>query len=167
MCFLILLAACTSSPNENKNITNWAPSFHKVDIANPILVPDTSSRFFCPLQNDSVAWEAKNVLNPTALVKDGKVFLLYRAQDSAMTSRIGLAISEDGIYFKRQTQPILYPSKDSFALYEGKGGIEDPRIVENPAGGYILTYTAYDGKTARLCFATSKDLIHFQSNLVI
>ena len=90
MCFLILLAACTSSPNENKNITDWAPSFHKVDIANPILVPDTSSRFFCPLQNDSVAWEAKNVLNPTALVKDGKVFLLYRAQDSAMTSRIGL-----------------------------------------------------------------------------
>lgn len=162
MCFLILLAACTSSPNENKNITDWAPSFHKVDIANPILVPDTSSRFFCPLQNDSVAWEAKNVLNPTALVKDGKVFLLYRAQDSAMTSRIGLAISEDGIYFKRQAQPIFYPSKDSFALYEGKGGIEDPRIVENPAGGYLLTYTAYDGKTARLCFATSMDLIHFQ-----
>jgi predicted GH43/DUF377 family glycosyl hydrolase len=114
------------------------------------------------LQNDTVLWEAKNVLNPTALVKDGKVYLLYRAQDSAMTSRIGLAISEDGIHFKRQAQPIFYPSKDSFAIYEGKGGIEDPRIVENPAGGYILTYTAYDGKTARLCFATTKDLIHFQ-----
>ena len=103
-----------------------------------------------------------NVLNPTALVKDGKVYLLYRAQDSAMTSRIGLAISEDGIHFKRETQPIFFPAKDSFAIYEGKGGIEDPRIVEMPGGGYILTYTAYDGKTARLCFATTKDLIHFQ-----
>jgi len=168
LCFLILLAACTSSKNENKNynensnISDWAPSFHKVDIVNPILVPNTKSRFFCPLQTDSVAWEAKNVLNPTALVKDGKVYLLYRAQDSAMTSRIGLAISEDGIHFQRQTQPIFFPAKDSFAIYEGKGGIEDPRIVEMPAGGYILTYTAYDGKTARLCFATTKDLIHFQ-----
>ena len=63
--FLILFAACTSRPNdyknENKNITDWAPSFHKVDIVNPILVPDTNSRFFCPLQNDSVAWEAEIV----------------------------------------------------------------------------------------------------------
>jgi predicted GH43/DUF377 family glycosyl hydrolase len=79
-----------------------------------------------------------------------------------MTSRIGLAISEDGIHFKRETQPIFFPAKDSFAIYEGKGGIEDPRIVEMPGGGYILTYTAYDGKTARLCFATTKDLVHFQ-----
>jgi predicted GH43/DUF377 family glycosyl hydrolase len=166
LCFLILLAACSSSKNENNNennnISDWAPIFHKVDIVNPILVPDTSSIFFCPLQNDTVQWEAKNVLNPTALVKDGKVYLLYRAQDSAMTSRIGLAISEDGIHFKRETQPIFFPAKDSFAIYEGKGGIEDPRIVEMPGGGYILTYTAYDGKTARLCFATTKDLVHFQ-----
>jgi predicted GH43/DUF377 family glycosyl hydrolase len=120
LCFLILFAACTSRPNdyknENKNITDWAPIFHKVDIVNPILVPDTSSRFLCPLQNDTVQWEAKNVLNPTALVKDGKVYLLYRAQDSAMTSRIGLAISEDGIHFKRQAQPIFYPAQDSFAI---------------------------------------------------
>ena len=133
-CFLISLVACTSSTNENKNennnennnISDWAPSFHKVDVVNPILVPDTSSRFFCPLQSDTVKWEAKNVLNPTALVKDGKVYLLYRAQDSVMTSRIGLAISEDGIHFKRQAQPIFYPAQDSFAIYEGKGGIEDP-----------------------------------------
>jgi predicted GH43/DUF377 family glycosyl hydrolase len=160
-CFLILLVACTSSKKENKNITDWAPSFHKVDLVNPILVPDTSSRFFCPLQNDTVAWEAKNVLNPTALVKDGKVYLLYRAQDSAMTSRIGLAISEDGIHFTRQTQPIFYPSKDSFAIYEGKGGIEDPRIVENPAGGYILTYTAYDGKNGSFMFCHYKGFDSF------
>ena len=166
LAFLILLVACSSSTNknnnENNNISDWAPSFHKVDLVNPILVPDTKNIFFCPLQNDSVQWEAKNVLNPTAVVKDGKVYLLYRAQDSAMTSRIGLAISEDGIHFKRQTQPIFFPAKDSFAIYEGKGGIEDPRIVEISEGGYILTYTAYDGKTARLCFATTKDLIHFQ-----
>lgn len=161
--FLILIMiACQSEKNENNNITSWAPSFHKVDRANPILLPDTSSSFYCPIKKDSVKWEAKNVLNPTALVKDGKIYLLYRAQDAAMTSRIGLAISEDGINFKRQGQPIFYPAQDSFLKYEGKGGIEDPRIVSTPDGGYLLTYTSYDGKTARLCFATTKDLIHFE-----
>ncbi len=159
---LVGFAACKSKSDQNNNITQWAPNFHKVDIANPILLPDTQSSFFCPLQNDTVKWEAKNVLNPTALVRDGKVYLLYRAQDSAMTSRIGLALSEDGIHFKRQARPIFFPAKDSFAIYEGKGGIEDPRIVATPDDGYLLTYTAYDGKTARLCFATTNDLVHFQ-----
>jgi predicted GH43/DUF377 family glycosyl hydrolase len=162
--FLMGLVACKSKTHQKNNITDWAPNFSKVDISNPILTPNINSSFFCPLQNDSVKWEAKNVLNPTALVKDEKVYLLYRAQDSAMTSRIGLAISEDGIHFKRQSQPIFFPSKDSFAIYEGKGGIEDPRIVATPDNGYFLTYTAYDGKTARLCFATTKDLVHFQKH---
>jgi predicted GH43/DUF377 family glycosyl hydrolase len=42
--------------------------------------------------------------------------------------------------------------------YEWKGGVEDPRIVEREDGTYILTYTSYDGRTARLCLASSKDL---------
>jgi predicted GH43/DUF377 family glycosyl hydrolase len=32
--------------------------------------------------------------------------------------------------------------------------MEDPRIVENETGTYLLTYTAYDGTTARLLLAT-------------
>ena len=41
-------------------------------------------------------WESKNVLNPTAIVKDGKVYLFYRAQNDKRISCIGLAISDDG-----------------------------------------------------------------------
>lgn len=78
------------------------------------------------------------------------------------TSRLGMAISEDGIHFKKNPKPILYPDQDSLLKYEWKGGIEDPRIVSTDNGGYILTYTAYDGKTARLCFAFSKDLLHWE-----
>lgn len=132
--------------------------FKKLDEVNPILQPNLSQEFYCPIQKKVVKWEAKNVLNPCAIIKNGNVYLLYRAQDSLGISRIGLAISTDGIHFKKNPKPILYPEQDSFFAYEGKGGIEDPRIVETEDGGYFLTYTSYDGKTARLCGAFSKDL---------
>jgi predicted GH43/DUF377 family glycosyl hydrolase len=75
-----------------------------------------------------------------------------------MTSRLGLATSEDGLHFIKQPLPVLFPGNDSLKKYEWNGGIEDPRIVESPDGSYILTYTAFDGTTARLCIATSTDL---------
>ena len=104
------------------------------------------------------------MLNPSAVVKDGKVYLIYRAQDNNMTSRLGLAISDDGLHFKKEPNPILFPDQDVFNKYEWKGGIEDPRIVESEDGTYILIYTSYDGKTARLCLATSKDLRHWNKH---
>jgi predicted GH43/DUF377 family glycosyl hydrolase len=69
-----------------------------------------------------------------------------------------MAISDDGIHFERQPLPIFYPAEDDMKTYEWPGGVEDPRIVENEEGLYILTYTSYNGKTARLCLATSSDL---------
>jgi predicted GH43/DUF377 family glycosyl hydrolase len=160
---LFILAACDVSHTKEPSQAAWSfNAFVKLDSVNPILTPDTSFVFDCPIQKTPVHWQSKNVLNPTAFVKDGKVFLLYRAQDSAMTSRLGLAISEDGIHFKKQPAPIFYPANDSALKYEWKGGVEDPRIVAMPDSGYLLTYTSYDGKTARLCFATSKDLIHWE-----
>ena len=92
-------------------------------------------------------------------MKDGKVYLIYRAQDSLMTSRLGLAISNDGLHFTKQTSPVFIPTATKCRHYEWRGGVEDPRIVEREDGTYILTYTSYDGRTARLCLASSKDLI--------
>ncbi len=120
--------------------------------------PSSAPSFRCPVSKKLVNWEERNVLNPSAIVKDGKVYLIYRAQDNQMTSRLGLAISEDGLHFTKQAAPVLYPAEDAFKKYEWPGGVEDPRVVESEAGTYILTYTSYDGKTARLCLATSNDL---------
>ena len=136
--------------------------FKKADSENPIMKPDTKARFFCPIQQKSVGWENKNVLNPTALVYQGKVHLLYRAQDSLGTSRIGMAISTDGILFTKQPKPILAPGNDAFKSFEWPGGIEDPRVIETGDGQFLLTYTSYDGKTARLCSAISKDLVNWE-----
>lgn len=153
--------ACTSAPKQTA-ADNWQlTGFVKADSINPILSPSVKENFVCPIQNKTVAWSEKNVLNPAAVVKDGKVYLLYRSQDSAMTSRLGLAVSDDGLHFTKMKEPVLYPANDSMKTYEWKGGVEDPRIVEAADGRYILTYTSYDGKTARLCIASSTDLQHW------
>ncbi len=135
--------------------------FTKVDSINPVLLPSSKEKFLCPVSGKTISWSEKNVLNPAAVVKDGKVYLLYRSQDSAMTSRLGLAVSDDGFHFAKMPEPVLFPAEDSMKKYEWKGGVEDPRIVESETGEYILTYTSYDGKTARLCLAVSKDLQHW------
>jgi len=119
---------------------------------NPILLPQ------------KVGFESKAVFNPT-VIKDGKTFyMLYRAEDWRGkgwwngTSSIGLAYSTDGIHFERYAgNPVIAPEYD----YEKPGGCEDPRIVK-VGDTYYLTYTGYDGQTARLCLATSKDLIHWR-----
>jgi len=79
-----------------------------------------------------------------------------------MTSRLALATSVDGIHFEKQTEPILFPDNDAQLAFEWPGGIEDPRVVSLDNGEYYLTYTAYDGKTARLFAATSPNLMHWQ-----
>lgn len=132
--------------------------FVKVDSINPILEPQLNQVFQSSISDKMVRWEERNVLNPSAIIKDGKVYLIYRAQDKDMTSRLGLAISDDGLHFNKQPTPIFYPDNDAMKQYEWNGGVEDPRIVESENGTYIMTYTAYDGKTARLCLASSKDL---------
>ena len=160
---LICMMGCKQTTAVKETNQPWAMlDFEKVDSINPIMKPDSSQVFDCPISKKSIQWEARNVLNPSAIVKDGKVYLIYRAQDAAGTSRIGVAISEDGLHFKKMPTPVLYPDEDSLKKYEWHGGIEDPRVVETEDGNYLLTYTSYDGKTARLCFAFSKDLMHWE-----
>ena len=157
--FALVLGVIASCKQEPKSVDSWQLGpFYKIDEANPILHPTSEVSFTDPITKEEVFWEEKNVLNPTAVVKDNRVHLLYRAQDSAMTSRIGMAISEDGIHFKKDKTPVFYPDNDALKSYEWPGGVEDPRIVSTVDGRYILTYTSYDGKTARLFVASSTDL---------
>jgi beta-1,2-mannosidase len=140
--------------------------FLKLNAQNPILNADARTTFDCPVQKKSIRWEEKDVYNPTAVVRDNKVYMLYRAEDTVRrvggTSRLGLAISTDGVHFKRMPKPVFYPNNDTMKTYEWAGGCEDPRVVESPNGVYVMTYTAYDGDKARLCVATSRNLTDWQ-----
>lgn len=138
------------SPSSRQNEANYsAPLFPLVGFTqyehNPILAPN-------PANN----WESKYLYNPSAIVLDDKVFLLYRAQNESKTSSIGLAWSDDGFNFTRYDKPVLEASEP----YEHIGGCEDPRVVR-VNGTFYLTYTGYDNTTARLCLATSTDLVHW------
>lgn len=160
MAFIAIICGSSSAFSQQKP---WmlAP-FTKQDAVNPCLEPG-DLRFTDPILNKEVAWEEKYVFNPAAVVRNGKVYLLYRAEDTvqkyAGVSRIGLAESSDGLHFTRRSEPVLFPQNDEFKKYEWEGGCEDPRIVEDDKGTYFMTYTAYDGTTARLFVASSKDLI--------
>ena len=163
---LVLLIGCTpQKENQAKEIkdTAWAIlPFVKVDSLNPILAAG-DRMFTCPILKKEISWEEKDVFNPAAVVHNDSVFLIYRAEDTigkhAGTSRLGLAISTDGLHFIRRKEPILFPDEDYMKGYEWEGGIEDPRVVESEDGTYIMTYTAYDGKVARLCVASSTNLV--------
>jgi len=158
-----LLSQCSTRPSGDNEDWSLTP-FTKVDSINPILRAGENS-FVCPVLHKPVQWDKKDVFNPAAVVRNGRVYLLFRAEDAigkyAGTSRIGLAVSEDGLHFTKMKEPVLFPDEDAMKPYEWEGGIEDPRVVEREDGTYMLTYTAYDGNLARLCLATSPDLEHW------
>jgi beta-1,2-mannosidase len=176
---LLLISAFLNACYQPKELaTNWAMlGFDKMDDLNPILEPSKELTFMDPITNQEVLWEERNVLNPTAVVKDNKVYMLYRAQDINGTSRIGMAVSNDGLQFTKMQTPVFFPENDDMKVLEWNyqkkdgetlskdktlfDGAEDPRIVEDENGVYFMTYTAYDGKVARLCMASSKDLTHW------
>jgi predicted GH43/DUF377 family glycosyl hydrolase len=130
--------------------------------AGAILGPQPALRFHCPIAGVEVAWAAKDVFNPAAAVHEGRVHLLFRAEDHegpfAGTSRIGLAVSDDGVTFTVAPEPVLFPADDRWRTLEWPGGCEDPRVVASPDGGFVCHYTAFDGHRGVLCVATSPDL---------
>ena len=133
---------------------------------NPVIAPDKSAVFDDPILKTPVHWEALHTFNPAAIVRDGKVYVLYRAEDDSgamqigmHTSRLGLAESDDGIHFTRRDTPVFYPADDDQKGREWPGGAEDPRIVQAEDGTYVLTYTQWNRMTYSVGIATSKDLL--------
>jgi predicted GH43/DUF377 family glycosyl hydrolase len=133
-----------------------------------VIAPNALSVFEDPIRKAPVEWEALHTFNPAAVVRNGAVELLYRAEDNtgAMqigmhTSRLGLAVSADGIHFARRSAPVFYPAEDSENSREWPGGVEDPRIVEAEDGTYVLTYTQWNRETYSVGIATSPDLEHW------
>jgi predicted GH43/DUF377 family glycosyl hydrolase len=137
-------------------------------VEEPVIRPNRDSVFRDPMSGTMVHWEALHTFNPAAIVRGGKIYLLYRAEDDSgemriglHTSRLGLTESDDGLHFRRRPEPVLYPDEDSQKEREWPGGCEDPRIVEAPDGTYVLTYTQWNRKRTAAAIATSTDLVHW------
>ena len=147
---------------------DWAFGPFTRPVDEPVIKPKPASVFNDPISKKPVHWEALHTFNPAAVVRNGKIVVLYRAEDNSgsmkigmHTSRLGLAESTDGLHFTRFPQPVFFPGEDSQKSREWPGGVEDPRIVESPDGNYVLTYTQWNRKTYTIGIATSRDLSHW------
>jgi predicted GH43/DUF377 family glycosyl hydrolase len=163
--WFLLAAPAQKHPTEVQPAAWMLGPFARPDNAQPVITARPASVFTDPILGKPVHWEALHTFNPAAVVRDGKIYLLYRAEDDSgtmqigmHTSRLGLAVSEDGLHFTREDVPVFYPAKDSEQAREWPGGTEDPRLVEAPDGGYVLTYTQWNRETYRVGIATSSDL---------
>ena len=65
---------------------------------NPVMLPDPTSD-----------WECYNVFNPAVIHHNGLFHMFYRAQGLDWVSRIGYAVSEDGVHWNRLRRPVLEP----------------------------------------------------------
>ncbi|MGA2538955.1 MAG: glycoside hydrolase family 130 protein [Terracidiphilus sp.] len=165
---LIAAALCAAALQAQIQAPWQIGPFTRPASGNPVIAPRPDSSFTDPLLKQPAHWEALHTFNPAAIVRDGKVFVLYRAEDDSgameiggHTSRLGLAESDDGIHFKRRDAPVFYPAKDKQQAREWPGGVEDPRIVESEDGTYVLTYTQWNRVTYSVGIATSRDLLHW------
>lgn len=165
--FLLLLFINNSIAQAQavNKLPDWAfGGFERPAGVNPIITPRSDTKFLDPMSGKLSGWEANYTFNPAAAVKNGKIVVLYRSEDKTggvigtRTSRIGYAESTDGLRFKRNTKPVMYPGNDSQKEYERPGGCEDPRVAVTRAGTYVMFYTQWNRKVPRLGVATSKDL---------
>jgi predicted GH43/DUF377 family glycosyl hydrolase len=134
----------------------------------PVIEPNKFYYFTDPISQEKTFWDALHTFNPAATITpDGKVAVVFRAEDDSgksaiggHTSRLGLATSSDGLFFTVKGGPVLYMENDEQKVNEYPGGVEDPRIVVAPDGSYVMTYTqwARDRGQYTVGIATSKNL---------
>lgn len=179
-CFValcVLLICCgerkpvVQATKDNDSLPPWAlGGFVRPPSVNPIIYPLDSVLFDCPMSRQRVAWQSNDTFNPAATVMNGQICVLYRAEDKSgvgiggRTSRIGLAVSDDGIHMTRDAAPVLYPAEDGQKDNEWPGGCEDPRVAVTEDGTYVMLYTQWNRRVPRLAVATSKDLRHWDKH---
>lgn len=163
---ILLLQSC----GQQEKKENWAiTGFERASNA-PVLLPDSSVKFLCPMRGDSIAWMESDVFNPAATVKGDSIVVLFRAEDNSATgigsrtSRVGYATSADGVNFTFLPTPVLFPDDDTQKENEWPGGCEDPRVAMTDDGTYVMFYTQWNRKLPRLAVATSKDLINWEKH---
>lgn len=109
------------------------------------------------LEKTELDFENEGVLNPAVIRHGDSVHIFYRAVQTGNHSTIGYCKLDGPLTVtERWNRPVIVPESE----FESHG-VEDARIV-NIDGLFYLTYTGYDGVTARGALATSEDLVNFK-----
>lgn len=114
--------------------------------AGPLVYPDPNKR-----------WQALNVFNCAVIQHDGLFHMLFRAQGVDFISRIGYAVSQDGLVWNKLEEPVFGPHNGR----EDYRGNEDPRVTPLD-GRFYMTYTAYGANSYYPMIAQSDNLITWE-----
>lgn len=144
--------------DENKTLVSvalpvvWNPKNDPTE-EKPLMLKSARNPLFGPRPENS--WENFAAFNPTAFQYKNKVYLLYRALGNDNISKVGCAISSDGINIdERFPEPIYSPTADFEAGQGGArpelvsgggwGGCEDPKVTLIGNTLYMV-YVAFNG----------------------
>jgi predicted GH43/DUF377 family glycosyl hydrolase len=102
-------------------------------------------------------WESLNVFNASVVQHNGLFHMHYRAQGVDFVSRIGYAVSGDGLAWNRMEDPVFSPHNGR----EDYQGLEDPRVTPLD-GRFYMCYTAYGENGNYPMIAVSDNLITWE-----
>lgn len=135
-------------PTKKKVVATKKNSSPKTNLSrseqNPIISPRPENN-----------WEAWQTFNPGVILLDNRVHFVYRAIGEDGISRLGYAVSNDGLTIEERLNEPIYEHRPgqarTFNIYSfhsggSWGGAEDPRLVQVEGEDKIyMTYTACDG----------------------
>ncbi len=105
----------------------------KDDPRNPILTP-----------GEPGSYDSKHIVDPAAVEWDSKYYLYYSAIGDGPDS-LGLAISEDGLNFKKEDEPVMVGRAPEVVKFDGQ--LYMFYSMDSPKGGYEFHLaTSSDGK---------------------
>ena len=88
------------------------------------------------------SWEEQCTEAPAALVKDGKVWLFYGGAYNCSPQQIGLAVSSDGVFFRKTSDKPFLPAGEAGSWNSSESG--HPYVFADDDG---RTYLFYQGSS--------------------
>src|SRR5579863_802313 len=87
---LLCAVPLCAPPLTAQALPSWTVGpFTRPATGNPVIAPDPNSTFSDPILNAPAHWEALHAFNPAAIVRRGRIYVLYRAEDNSGAMQIG------------------------------------------------------------------------------
>lgn len=114
------------------------------------------------LSTSEAGWDSNYIAaNGCAIVVDETVYYYYQGSDENGTSRIGLAISEDGYNFTKKGEVVVDIGRDGTW---DCSAVADPYVIEHKGKYYMYYLGTNEVDVQRLGVAVSEDGIHWTKN---
>ena len=102
-------------------------------------------------------WEGRTVFNAGVADVDGATVLIYRGQGPGNdVSRLGFAVSTDGVHFARLDRPVIVPGAPTEVR-----GVEDPRLTFLD-GRWYMVYTAWSAGNIEVAMASTTNFFTWE-----